>query len=323
MTVLDEILKSPKLPFETKQMIGSLDKLGKEALNAYCDENSDFNQHAQPEALIKSFYANPEEIIYLYHYTSYQSVKKIVSGQEFFLGSIHHMNDIQEMTYTLQLLEKEFVQLDAPQALLNELRTMKNKLPWDVYIWCFSENDHSQSLSNYGEIALGFKNQNVMNTLATRFSKGAKTLDDFKPGNAYVFPLKVEYNLKTQSEYIKPIAKVWVSAYKNLRKDPEDMDELILSCVQAIYLCSLCFKSCYLRQEEEIRYLVIKINENHDLNPDFYLNHKPFVSCELKPVTLEKVILSKKMTAKMDEIKNLLHDNNFNSTKVESTKLPY
>lgn len=323
MTVLDEILKSSNIPIGTKQMIESLDKMGRDSLNAYYDENSDFYQHAQPEALIKKFYANPEKMNYLYHYTSYEALKKIVSSQKFFLGSIHHMNDTQEMTYSLQFLEKEFIQLDAPQTLLNELKTMKNRLPWDVYIWCFSENDHSQSLSNYGEIALGFKNQSVMNTLATRFSKGAKTLDDFKPGNAYVFPLKVEYNLKTQTEYIKPIAKVWVSAYKNLHKDPEDMEELILSCVQAIYLCSLCFKSCYLRQEEEIRYLVIKINENHNLNPEFYLNHKPFVSCGLKPDTLEKIILSKKMITKMDEIRDLLHENNFSSTKVESTKLPY
>ncbi|MCP9329101.1 hypothetical protein [Liquorilactobacillus satsumensis] len=323
MTVLDEILNSPDIPIGTKLKVESLDKLGKEALNAYYDENSDFYRHARTEALIKKFYANPEEITYLYHYTSYETLKKIVSGQKFFLGSIHHMNDVQEMTYTLQLLEKEFMQLDAPQPLLNELKAMKNKLPWDVYIWCFSENDHSQSLSNYGEIALGLKNQNVMNTLATHFSEGAETLADFSPGNAYVFPLKVEYNLQTQTEYIKPIAKVWVSAYKNLCKDPEDMKSLILDCVQAVYLCSLCFKSRYLRQEEEIRYLVIKINENHDLNPDFYLNHKPFVSCELKPAILDKVILSKKIATKLDEIRDFLHDNKFDSTKIESTKLPY
>ncbi|MFD1416147.1 hypothetical protein [Oceanobacillus jeddahense] len=323
MTILDEFLKSPNIPYETKKMIDSLDDLGKEAFNAYLDENSNFRQHAQIENISKKFYADPEKIVDLYHYTTYDAFKKIVSSQKFFLGSIHHMNDIKEMSYAFELLGEELTQLKSPQALLDEIKSIKTRVPWDVYIWCFSENDYSQSLQNYGEIALGFKSQIVMDTLAAHFSKGAQTLDDFTVGNAYVFPLKVEYNLQVQTEFIKPIAKVLFSAYKNYSKDPEDMGEIISACEKAIYLCSLCFKDPHLRQEEEIRYLIIKINDDSNLNPEFHLGNKPFVSCEITPDTLEKVILSKKITSKIEETESFLKNGDFTMTHVESTKLPY
>lgn len=323
MTKLDEILKSPGIPNETKKMIDSLDSMGREALNAYYDENSDFRQHAQPETIAERFYADTKKIAELYHYTTYDSLKKIVSSQKFFLSSLHFMNDPQEMSYTFQLLENELSQLNAPQAMLKELKLIKDRVPWDVYVWSFSENDHSQSLLNYGDVAMGFKNQNVMNKLATHFSKGAKTLDDFTIGNAYSFPLKVEYNEQKQLEHIKPIARTWFSGYKNYHKDPYDMGELISACYKAIVFCSLCFKNPYLRQEEEIRYVVLKLKDGLDPDPEFYIGERPFVSCELTPDILEKIILSKKLNSKLEDTKLFLEDKGFTMTNVESTKLPY
>ena len=59
-------------------------------------------------------------------------------------------------------------------------------MPDDVYVWSFSENDYSQALSNYGDIALGFDSQGIMEQLTSYYSKGKKTLDEYTVGNAYV-----------------------------------------------------------------------------------------------------------------------------------------
>lgn len=323
MTKLDEMLKSTKVPDDVKEKVNSLDNMGRKALNDYYEENSDFYQHAQPNIIATRFYANPEKNINLYHYTKYDSLKKIVSGQKFFLGSIHFMNDTQEMSYAFKLLRDELNKLNAPQAIFEELKSIKHIMPFDVYIWCFSENDHSQSLQNYGDVALGFKSQTVMENLADRFSEGAQTLDDYVPGNGFVFPLKVEYDLQKQIEHIRPIASAWVSAHNNYNKDPDDMGEIILSCMQAMYFFSLCFKNPYLRQEEEIRYLVLKIKDGTGFTPEFYIGDTPFVSCELTPDMLEKVILSKKLSSKIEDTELFLKDKSFTVTDVETTKLPY
>src|SRR5699024_7742488 len=128
----------------------------------YYDKNSDFWKYVQKESIAQKFYANPEEIMNIYHYTNYESLEKIISSKKFFLGSIHYMNDTQEMNYTFNLLEQELSELKAPLTIYDEVVAEKNNIPWDVYIGCFSENDHSQSLLNYGEMALGFKSQNIM-----------------------------------------------------------------------------------------------------------------------------------------------------------------
>lgn len=304
-------------------MIDSLDYWGKWALNEYYDESSDFWKYAHRETIAKKFYANPDEITDLYHYTTYDSFENIVSSRQFFLGSVHYMNDTQEMDYTFKLLKDKLVELEAPQTLLKEISNIKYNVPFDIYVWCFSENDYSQSLLNYGELALGFKSQDVMDTLALNFSEGARTLDDFVEGNAYVFPLQVEYDLKVQTEYIKTIAKVWLAAFRNINKDSYDMGEIISTCLQAIYLFSLCFKNPYLRQEEEIRYLIINLNNISDFKPDFYIGEKPFVSCNLSSEMLRKVILSKQKLSKIEDVKSILQNQGFVMTQVESTKLPY
>ena len=44
-----------------------------------------------------------------------------------------------------------------------------------------------------------------------RLLKG-KTLDEYTVGNAYVFPVKVEYDYEVQSKYIKALAHAWLVA---------------------------------------------------------------------------------------------------------------
>lgn len=49
--------------------------------------------------------------------------------------------------------------MEAPNDIILKLEELNTILPDDVYVWSFSENDYSQALSNYGDIALGFDSQ--------------------------------------------------------------------------------------------------------------------------------------------------------------------
>lgn len=105
----------------------------------------------------------------------------------FLIGSIHYMNDDKEIKYVYELMKKELKLLEAPNDIILKLEELNTILPDDVYVWSFSENDYSQALSNYGDIALGFDSQGIMEQLASYYSKGKKTLDEYTVGNAYVF----------------------------------------------------------------------------------------------------------------------------------------
>jgi hypothetical protein len=196
-------------------------------------------------------------------------------------------------------------------------------LPDDVYVWSFSENDYSQALSNYGDVALGFDSQEIMEHLASYYSKGKKTLDEYTVGNAYVFPLKVEYDYEVQSKYITTLAHAWYVAHDNFEKDPYDMDEIIKSIVQALHFFSLFFKNPHLRQEEEIRYIIFNINEDNLLKPELYMNSKPFTTCKFTYEILKEIIINPNSDKNIKEVKSMLIRKGFTKTLVNMSKLPY
>lgn len=204
------------------------------------------------------------------------------------------MNDDKEIKYVYELMKKELKLLEAPNDIILKLEELNTILPDDVYVWSFSENDYSQALSNYGDIALGFDSQGIMEQLASYYSKGKKTLDEYTVGNAYVFPVKVEYDYEVQSKYIKALAHAWLVAHDNFKYDPDDMEVIIGSIVQALHFFSLVFKNPYLRQEEEIRYIIFNINEDNLLKPELYMNSKPFTTCRLTHEMLKEVIINPK-----------------------------
>lgn len=323
MKKLEEIFRDPNIPENAKKIVRSMNHDGMQLLNDYYDEDSNFYQQAQPELIANKFYANPNTIKNLYHYTTYDAFEKILSSSTFLIGSIHYMNDDKEIRYVYELMENELKALEAPVHIIQKVEKLSSILPNDVYVWSFSENDYSQALSNYGDIVLGFDSQEVMEQLASNYSKGKKTLDEYTTGNAYVFPLKVEYNYEVHTKYIKTLAHAWFVAHDNFNYDPYDMEEIIKSIVQALHFFSLFFKNPYLRQEEEIRYIIFNINEANILNPELYINSKPFVSCNLKPELLKKVIVNHNSKKTLDEVKYALIREGYIKTSVNMSKLPY
>lgn len=323
MKELAKRLKNPNVSESVKTIVQSMNKDGMQLLNDYYDKNSNFYQRAQPELIANEFYADPIKIKNLYHYTTYDAFEKILSSSTFLIGSIHYMNDDKEIKYVYELMKNELKLLGAPNYIILKLEELNTILPDDVYVWSFSENDYSQALSNYGDIALGFDSQEVMEQLASYYSKGKKTLDEYTFGNAYVFPLKVEYDYEVQSKYIKTLAHAWLVAHENLKYDSDDMEEIIGCVVQALHFFSLFFKRKYLRQEEEIRYIIFNINEDNILNPEIYMNNKPFTSCKLTNEILKEVVINPNSEKNLDEVENVLNKQVFTNALVSLSKLPY
>lgn len=323
MKELEKILEDPKVSEDVKKTVQSMNKDGMQLLNDYYDENSNFYQRAQPELIANEFYADPNKIKNLFHYTTYEAFEKILSSSTFLIGSIHYMNDNKEIKYVYELMKKELKLLGAPNDIILKLEKLNTILPDDVYVWSFSENDYSQALSNYGDVALGFDSQEIMEHLASYYSKGKKTLDEYTFGNAYVFPLKVEYDYEVQSKYITTLAHAWYVAHDNFEKDPYDMDEIIKSIVQALHFFSLFFKNPILRQEEEIRYIIFNINEDNLLNPELYMNNKPFTSCKITNEILKEVIINPNSEKNLEEVENSLNKQGFTNVLVNLSKLPY
>lgn len=323
MEKLNEIIRSGKLPEDTIQMINKLDDDGKKLLNDYSDENSDFFKSLSPRHIAEKFLADSSIAETLYHYTSYYSFKKIIDSNKFLIGSAYHMNDKGELKYIYSLLKKELTNLHAPANLINYVEQMENTLNPDVYIWSFTKNPSSQALQTYGDVAIEFNNQDIQEELATYCANGAKTLDEFTDGSAYVFPLTVVYEEKVHKEYISVIAKAWITALRNYDIDPIDMEQISGDILQAFIFFSMIFKNPLLYQEEEIRFIVFNINKDNGINPDDYIGDKPVKSFRFSLDIIQKIILSHKLKDEIENTENYLRERNYSKTQVELTKMLY
>lgn len=101
---------------------------GMQLLNDYYDKNSNFYQHAQPEIIANEFYADPNKLKKLYHYTSYEAFERILSSSTFLIGSIHYMNDNKEIKYVYELMKKELKLLGAPNDIILKLEELNTIL---------------------------------------------------------------------------------------------------------------------------------------------------------------------------------------------------
>ncbi|WEB18304.1 hypothetical protein [Staphylococcus haemolyticus] len=92
------------MPEDVKRTVQSMNKDGMQLLNDYYDENSNFYQRAQPKLIANEFYADPNKLKKLYHYTTYEAFEKILSSSTFLIESIHYMNDNKEYSTSASFL---------------------------------------------------------------------------------------------------------------------------------------------------------------------------------------------------------------------------
>lgn len=322
MSKLSEILCDPRIPKYIKEKVNNLSDGGKEALNSMFDEDSDFFKHAFPTKIAKRFFADPAKYPILYHYTDINGLKGIISSKIFRIGSQYYMNDPEENIYTFKLAKNCLIKMGASDSEISFFDQDFHKVRFDPYVWSFTYNNYSQALQNYGDFALEFHNQELQENLVEQLNPGIESFEEMREGNSLVFPLKVEYNTQVQQEYISSVMSTYLNAYRNLWIDESDMYSIMEHCYRALTLFSLCFKNSLLYQEEEIRFVIFRISNDNKLHPDTMINKKPWVFFPFNNHLIHKIIYSRNIN-NLVEVKNLLINNKFNASLLESTKLPY
>jgi len=326
---LVDMLKDERISKNMREMIESLPQTGKMALDNYYNEDSDFYRHASPRLIIPEFSCDTSIDESLYHYTTIESLNKIVHSKEWLIKQKDFMNDPKEFQYTIDL---GITILDSLNATGDEKRLFTEALeqsPFsDSYIWSFSKNKNSQTLfGNYSGdkngVALGFNISEIQAVLATRFAHGKTDPNHFSEGDAYVFPLKVTYDKEIQFEYLKPVVEEWLYAKRSLKQDWNDMKSIIESCFTAITLFALDFKNPLLWQEEEIRFLVVNIRADNARHPEANVGGVPFVKCKIDDTLIKKAIVQTGNSVSLESLAKMLNDNGFTNVDIKKSDLPY
>lgn len=294
------------------------------ALRDWVNNDSDFQQHSKQYIIAKRFYADPNENKRIYHYTKMDRLDSILKAKRFYIGSIKDMNDPMEISYTYNLAKKVLKSLGATTSEIDVFNQDRKVTFFDTYIWCFSYSDYNQALQNYGDIALGFDTQQIQESLANQYTK--PKFENMQIGDGYVFPLKVEYDLDVQKEYITSIMVEWLRAYRGLRytETLPIANAIRLQCLKALFLLSLCFKR-YKYHQEEIRFVIEKITQDSKLQNDTVFNGYPKSVAYIKQNMLKEIVVTHKDDAdkNIDALKQILNRNDFAKVKVRLTDLDY
>lgn len=328
---LNEILSDASISEEMVNMVNSLPETGKEALNNYFDPESAFQKHSQDGHIVYQFAINTERGQYddLYHYTTVDSLKKILESKKWLIKQKDFMNDPKEFSYTVDLGLDILRKLGATNDERNIFTQSIGISPFgDTYIWSFSCNRNSQTLfGNYSGskdgVALRFSVHDIQVALATHFSHGKTDPNKLTYGDAYVAPLKVVYDKNIQLEYMEPVIKEWLLAVRNLAQDPDDMNVIVIQCLSAIGLFGLCFKNPLLRQEEEIRFVIINKNKDNQRHPELQSNGVPFVQCEISDILIKEAVLQTGNKVSTNVLKNIVTNLGFSGIKISKSDLPY
>lgn len=326
---LTDMLKDNSIPKDLLKMIESLPQAGKIALDNYYNEDSDFYKHASPRLIIPELSCDTSIDGELYHYTTIESLNKIVHSKEWLIKQKDFMNDPTEFQYTIDF---GVTILDSLDATSDEKRLFAETLgqgPFsDSYIWSFSKNKNSQTLfgnysGNKNGVALGFKMSEIQAVLATRFAHGKTDPNHFSEGDAYVFPLKVIYSKEIQFEYLKPVVEEWLFAKRSLEQDWNDMKSIIENCFSAITLFALDFKNPLLWQEEEIRFVVANIHADNARHPETYVGETPFVKCNIEDPLIKEAIVQTGNSVSLESLTKMFSDSGFTNIDIKKSDLPY
>lgn len=315
------------VPEDVKRMVMSLGQEGKVALVNWYDEESNFHKYADIKNNIHHFGINTDSHMMIYHYTTVDSLEKILNSGYFRIKASDYMNDPDEFRWASKVGLSHLKEYGANHEELMAFNNMINTQPFkDSYIWSFTKNEDSQNLFNvYGDksgVAIGFDLSDVMVLLASHNSNGKQDLLQLKSGDAFTFPLKVEYRKSEQEKYIYPVVEEWLYAYRTFKSDPYDMKQIMLCCSKNMFLFNMVFKNPVLRQEEELRFVVIRIG-NGQRNPEIEVNGIPYTKCQVTRNLMKSVKLQTNNSCSIDQMKKLLNKYECNNTTVNKSNIPY
>ena len=325
MSKLDEILSDKQIPKNIIKMIMNLDDNGKKALDSYYDETSEFFQNAHPMLLARRFLADPYKYSELYHYTESKALEAIFSSKTFLIGSIMHMNDDKEMRHSFELCIELLKEMNATKAEIDEfkLQWIFTMIHFDAYIWSFTVNDSSMAMERYGNLNIEFNNQTLQEKLANRFTPLNFANGWMKEGEAFVFPLVVNYDRDYQLNYLRPIIRGVLSCIQNMKIDSYDMRKIIDESLRSLYILSLCFKRPEIFEEREIRFVILRIIENGKTQEDTIFNGKPMIKLPINENDISAIIINHDWDGKEEKIFDILHKSGFSNVEIRKTRLPY
>ncbi|KRL28331.1 hypothetical protein FD27_GL000156 [Limosilactobacillus frumenti DSM 13145] len=319
-------LLTDEVPKNTRLMIANLNDYGKRAIVNYHDPHSNFHKYADIVINVRMLGENAEENTPLFHYTTVSSLKSILESGYFRIKQANFMNDPDEFQWASKLAITYLKNYGATSEELGNFKLMIKNQPFhDAYIWSFSKNNDSETLFHvYGGnegVALKFGEKDVMNMLVSHNSHGKKSLDQFGLGDAYTFPLNVLYDEQKQKNYIKPLVQEWLDACRGLKKDPDDMKEILTLCSKNIALFNMAFKNPKLCHEEEFRFISLRRNDG-TISPELRVNGVPYINCKFVPEYVQSVILSPICNKSEEEVRTIIKKHR-SCADVKKSTLPY
>lgn len=322
-----DMLNSSKLSVKEKEILRTLPNQGKVAINNFFDENSNIGSSAYLHRVLSKTSFQPNENELLYHYTTSDSVKKILKSRTWLIKQKSFMNDPKEFSYTIDLAKDILRNLEANTDDIAAFGDSFKRVPIsDSYIWSFTKNKSSQTLfgnysGNKNGVALGLNSKEVQDVLCLHFLHGKSDPNSIAEGEAFPIALRVVYDEKVQRNYLKPLVEEWLLAYKNLESMPSCQRDICATCLTFISYFALLFKNPLLRQEEEIRF-VITYKGDKDYS-ERVINNVPYVKCEISPNIVREAILQTGNPMKVSELEDLFKECGFNDVKVFRSELPY
>ena len=315
------------VPDDIKHMIMNLSTEGKNALVNWYDEKSEFHKYADLVLNVYNFGIDTENSMMIYHYTTMESLEKILDSGYFRIKASDYMNDPDEFRWASKIGKSYLKKLGANSEEIAAFESMINTQPLnDSYIWSFTKNEDSQNLFNvYGNksgVAVGFDLKDVMMVLASYNSNGKSDLTQFKKGDAFTFPLQVEYEKSKQEKFIYPVVKEWLWAYRSSKDDPYDMKMIMLHCSKNISLFNMVFKNPILRQEEELRFVVTRIGEG-GRNPKLTVGGIPYTKCPITTEFIKSVRLQTGNSYDTNQVKKLFDSYGYRNVSIYKSNIPY
>lgn len=233
------------------------------------------------------------------------------------------MNDSLEGEYSWKLASNLLKDKDSSQQVQDAFKLVKEKHPYDSYIWSFTLDENNMALQNYGDIAVVMNPQKTYESLADKYTN--PEFKNMHEGNAYILPLQVIYDSDIQVDYLSHTLDIWLKFLKDRNQKGIRYPEM------AMYLYSLIFKHPKYHQEEEIRYIINKIPDKNGNGFDVKVGGKRKLKAPFLPSCCDQIIVNHRadnipnesIDTIQSKIKKLLPIYEFGNTVVKQTDLEY
>jgi len=213
-----------------------------------------------------------ESIQTIYHYTSIESLKSIISNKSFWISNCHFLNDSQEMLYTIKLVkeicDKKFNNPSIQELVENyieEATSIRN-----LFVLSTSLNSDNPTLwYNYAPndgYNIGFNLKNIVELIIDNIKHKfgiTENITGIQPQiSGVILYDKVNYEKDSQEKIIEQVFRHYEELLCKTNNLQEKYAYKILT-IHNLLICSAFFKDKYFLSEDEFR-IVVNIHSGID-----------------------------------------------------------